>query len=171
MNARVCYSIELKYVTLFYIPESPYHRKHAKNRIKNAQTIGHDQRLERTGHLALSSFAGQTHWGKPRQRTWTARYRDTPEEQQPRLLCRSLHFSRRESLRTVFQMLFPRSRGQFHTRLLSKVPKETSSLTPPCKQRTSRSLWPVKNSKLTLHTHGKKKKKRKWPKDHFKAYI
>lgn len=66
-------------------------------------------------------------------------------------------------------MFSPRSRGQFQTRLLSKVPKETRSPTPPCKQRTSRSLWPVKNSNLTL-THTEKKKKRKWPKDHFKAY-
>lgn len=82
-----------------------------------------------------------------------------PKSNKPRLLCRSLHFSRREGSRRVFQTLFPRSRGQCRTRLLSKVPKETRSPTPPCKQRTSRSLRPVKNSNLTLHIHEKKKKK------------
>lgn len=46
MNARVCYSTELKYVSPFYILVSPNHRKYAKNRIKNEQTLGQEQRFE-----------------------------------------------------------------------------------------------------------------------------
>lgn len=72
MNARVCYSIEWKYVSPFYILVSPYGRKYAKNRIKNEHTVGQEQRFEGFRNLTLSSLARQIHWGKRRQRTCAA---------------------------------------------------------------------------------------------------